>query len=60
MADDIRFTLNGRAITVPGASTQTTLLDWLRARGVSGPKEGCGEGDCGACTVAAAIPRVTE
>ena len=52
MADDIRFTLNGRAITVAGASTQTTLLDWLRARGVSGPKEGCGEGDCGACTVA--------
>jgi xanthine dehydrogenase iron-sulfur cluster and FAD-binding subunit A len=52
MADAIRFSLNGRPVTVTGESTQTTLLDWLRANGTTGPKEGCAEGDCGACSLA--------
>ncbi|MBK5926797.1 xanthine dehydrogenase small subunit [Rhodobaculum claviforme] len=48
---EVSFTLNGAAITVEAPPT-TTLLDWLRERrGLTGTKEGCAEGDCGACTV---------
>lgn len=47
----IRFSLNGETIEVDAPPT-TTLLDWLRdERRLTGTKEGCNEGDCGACTV---------
>ncbi|MFO0603997.1 MAG: xanthine dehydrogenase molybdopterin binding subunit [Polyangiales bacterium] len=52
MSDAIEFTLNGRPVRVAAASTHLSLLEWLRARGLTGSKEGCAEGDCGACTVA--------
>ena len=44
--------VNGRAALVDGVPSNTTLLQWLRATGRTGTKEGCAEGDCGACSVA--------
>lgn len=47
----ISFNLNGNDITV-NAAPQKRLLDLLREDlGLTGTKEGCGEGECGACTV---------
>lgn len=49
---DIVFLLNGETVRVADQPATRTLLDWLReTRHMSGTKEGCNEGDCGACTV---------
>ena len=48
----IEFRLNGNAVRVDSVSPNLTLLEWLRATGLTGSKEGCAEGDCGACSVA--------
>src|SRR3989440_2135147 len=48
----IEFRLNGKPVRVDSVSPNTTLLEWLRTSGLTGSKEGCAEGDCGACSVA--------
>ena len=48
----VRFVLNGDKVSVGDADHHTTLLGWLRQRGLTGSKEGCAEGECGACAVA--------
>jgi xanthine dehydrogenase small subunit len=45
------FLLNNRPISAHGVAVQTTLLDYIRSQGLTGAKEGCAEGECGACTV---------
>jgi len=48
----VRFLLNGKPCSEESAPPSMTVLDWLRTRArLTGTKEGCAEGDCGACTI---------
>jgi len=55
MRTEIRFLLNGEPQYVSDQDGDITLLSWLRQNpSLRGTKEGCAEGDCGACTIAIA------
>lgn len=55
----IQFFLNGKIVRVDNPPAQMTLLDFVRARGLTGAKEGCAEGECGACAIALVEPDET-
>lgn len=55
-----RITVNGEEAPLAPAPPHTTVLDFLRERGLTGTKEGCAEGECGACSVLVARPGVNK
>ena len=57
MGDTIRFWHGGEIVELDGVPATTTVLEWLRTtRRSLGTKEGCNEGDCGACAVVLGRP----
>src|SRR5690242_17794660 len=57
--DGHRVTVNGAPCSLDGTDPATNALDWLRGQGLTGAKEGCAEGECGACSVMVARPDST-
>lgn len=55
-----RITVNGKETPIAPAAAHTSVLDFLRDRGLTGTKEGCAEGECGACSVLVARPGVNK
>jgi xanthine dehydrogenase small subunit len=52
VTNTVRFVLDGRIVEAQGKRRTTTVLDYLREElQRTGTKEGCAEGDCGACVV---------
>ncbi|NNH69096.1 2Fe-2S iron-sulfur cluster binding domain-containing protein [Nocardia uniformis] len=55
-----RITVNGKVTPISPAAPHTSVLDFLRERGFTGSKEGCAEGECGACSIMVARPGVNQ
>lgn len=55
---DPEVSVNGRRLALAAVPVHTTLLDLVRDAGFTGCKEGCAEGECGACSVLVARPGV--
>ena len=53
---DPQITVNGQPRPLAGVPVHTNALDFLRGLGLTGAKEGCAEGECGACAVLVARP----
>ncbi|WP_322410691.1 xanthine dehydrogenase small subunit [Microbacterium invictum] len=57
---DDEVTVNGALRSLDGVPVHTNALDWLRSCGLTGSKEGCAEGECGACAMLILTPRADE
>src|SRR5512143_3148382 len=54
--DPLQVNVNGHAQPLAGTAPHLNALDFLRERGLTGAKEGCAEGECGACSILVARP----
>jgi len=52
-------TVNSRTVAFGNLPPHTSALDWIRDLGFTGAKEGCAEGECGACAILVARPSTT-
>lgn len=54
--DPLQVNVNGHGQPLAGTAPHQSALDFLRERGLTGAKEGCAEGECGACSILVARP----
>ncbi|NHN57056.1 2Fe-2S iron-sulfur cluster binding domain-containing protein [Calidifontibacter sp. DB0510] len=56
MTDSPTVSVNGTSYSLHGTPPWMSLLDFVRSQGLTGAKEGCAEGECGACSVLVVRP----